>query len=107
MDEEQRDQGAAVDPNRHLPFWKRVTIPPQLRLLGFFAVIVAVILLTTTVLRKPIEEGAVWMRQAGVGGFFVLAIAGFVFIMVGGSSTVFDVACGFIYGVPNGECGLS
>lgn len=62
------------------------------------------IFLTTTVLAKPIEHGSLWLRREGVGGYFILSAIGFVFMMLGGSSHIFDFSCGFIYGNKKGQC---
>jgi hypothetical protein len=69
----------------------------------FVCIIILIAVLSATVLQKPIAEGSAWVRKSGVGGYFLLASIGYVFLVLGGSSSLFDIICGYIYGVVNGE----
>lgn len=75
---------------------------PVLKSMAFLGVLVAIAVLSATVLQEPIADASDWLRGEGLGGYFLLAAVGYVFLVAGGSVTLFDLICGFIYGPVNG-----
>jgi uncharacterized membrane protein len=64
----------------------------------FLSLLILVAALSTTVLRKPLLSSANWLRAQQEAGYAVIGAAGFVFLMLSGSSHLFDLVCGFFCG---------
>jgi uncharacterized membrane protein YdjX (TVP38/TMEM64 family) len=75
----------------------------QWRGVAFILLLIGVAILSATVLKEPIEKAAVWLRKEGIPGYLIWASLGYVFMMIGGSSAMFDVVCGFVFGLRGGE----
>lgn len=74
------------------------TLAAKLKGALFLALLIIVAALSTTVLRKPLLRSADWLRAQEEAGFAIIGAVGFVFMMVSGSTHLFDVVCGFFCG---------
>ena len=83
---------------------KKSTLAAKLKGALFLAVLIVVAALSTTVLRKPLMASADWLRAKGEAGYAIIGAVGFAFLMVSGSSHLFDLVCGFFCGPLPGTC---
>lgn len=83
---------------------KKSTLAAKLKGALFLAILIVVAALSTTVLRKPLMASADWLRARGEAGYAIIGAAGFAFLMVSGSSHLFDLVCGFFCGPLPGAC---
>lgn len=74
------------------------SLAAKLKGLFFLCLLIVVAALSTTVLRKPLLQSADWLREQGQAGYAIIGAIGFVFLMVSGSSHLFDLVCGFFCG---------
>ncbi len=77
---------------------KHSSLAAKLKGTFFLSLLVVMAALSTTVLRKPLLASADWLRAQGTAGYAVIGAVGFAFLMVSGSSHLFDLCCGFFCG---------
>lgn len=73
----------------------------------FVSVLIVMMVLSGTVLKRPVERAAVWLRGRGEEGYALFGAVGYLLIMVGGSTTVFEVLAGYVYGLQSGGSCIS
>ena len=82
---------------------RRCQLPEQCRVLPFLVLLLVGAGLSATILRGTVQQGSYWLRAHTTVGYFVLPSIGLALIMVGGSTTFFDLICGYIMGVKRGR----
>eukprot|EP00624_Nannochloropsis_granulata_P004646 evm.model.NODE_3311_length_19320_cov_26.791149.4 len=68
----------------------------------FLAFLIGFALLSGTVLRKPIMDSEMWLKDRGTMGLAIFGVVSWAFIMIGGSANLIDLISGFVYGGKTG-----